>query len=230
MTGEEETRARSARRQRRAFAVCVGVAAAIALGLVIAVAASLMRWDLGLSTQEIEDLIRSWGPWGVVASVALMIIHSFVPFPAEMLALANGMVYGPLWGTAITWAGAMLGAALAFALARRYGRPFVEIVVARRNWQRIDTWTARDGAYVALVSRFIPVIAFNLINYAAGLSAMSWWTFLWTTGLGILPLTALMVLMGHNVDQIAWQAWLLVAAGAVVLWLVLRSRLRPPPR
>lgn len=218
----------TAERQRRAMAVCLAVALAIGLGVAVAIAASLLHWDLGLSTQEIENVIRSWGAWGVLASVGLMIIHSFVPFPAEMLALANGMVYGPLWGTAITWAGAMLGAALAFWLARRFGRPFVEIVVARRNWQRIDAWTARDGAYVALVSRFIPVIAFNLINYAAGLSAMSWWTFLWTTGIGILPLTVLMVFMGHNVDQMAWQAWLLVVAGAVILWLALRSRLRPP--
>jgi len=69
-----------------------------------------------------------------------MIVHSFVPFPAEFVALANGMVYGPLWGTVITWVGAMLGASIAFWLARRLGRPFVERMVktterkTRRDW------------------------------------------------------------------------------------------------
>ena len=54
-----------------------------------------------------------------------MVLHSFVPFPAEVVAMANGMLYGPLWGTLITWVGAMLGAYLAFGLARWLGRPFV---------------------------------------------------------------------------------------------------------
>ena len=40
------------------------------------------------------------------------------------------------------------------------------------------------------------MISFNLINYAAGLTAISWWTFSWATGLGILPLTFLMVAGG----------------------------------
>ena len=43
-------------------------------------------------------------------SCLLMVLHSFVPFPAEFVAMANGMLYGPIWGTVITWSGAMLGA------------------------------------------------------------------------------------------------------------------------
>ena len=54
-----------------------------------------------------------------------MILHSFVPFPAEQIAIANGMLFA-VWGTLVTWIGAMMGAALAFALARRYGKPLVD--------------------------------------------------------------------------------------------------------
>jgi uncharacterized membrane protein YdjX (TVP38/TMEM64 family) len=31
-----------------------------------------------------------------------MILHSFVPFPAELIAIANGMLFGPVWGTLVT--------------------------------------------------------------------------------------------------------------------------------
>ncbi len=48
------------------------------------------------SVETFEQLIRSWGAWGVAASILFMIIHSFVPFPAELLALANGMIYEPV--------------------------------------------------------------------------------------------------------------------------------------
>ena len=62
----------------------------------------------------IENWVRSLGSWGVVGSIALMVAHSFLPFPAELIAVANGMVYGPVWGSVITWVGAMLGAISAF--------------------------------------------------------------------------------------------------------------------
>ena len=79
----------------------------------------------------VEELIASWGMWAVAGSIMLMVLHSFVPFPAELVAIANGMLFGPVWGTLITWTGAMLGAYLAFGLARWLGRPFVGQMVGR---------------------------------------------------------------------------------------------------
>ncbi len=184
------------------------------------------EWWPHLSMQKIVSLIRSSGPWGVVASISVMVAHSFVPFPAELVAIANGMVYGPLWGTVVTWTGAMLGAFLAFGLARLLGRPFVSRVLSERNNRRMDEWARTHGGGALLFSRFIPVIAFNLINYAAGLMNVSWWTFAWTTGLGILPLTALMVVMGDNIDRFPWYIWLLLLTGGLVLWLLTHRMLR----
>ena len=208
----------------------------IRIGLIVFVAifvATMTAWGYALWTEmplpgfelsgeAVAETMRSWGMWAAAAIVALMILHSFVPFPAEFVALAAGMTFGPLWGTVYVWIGAMLGALLAFGLSRWFGRPFVEAVLPERYGDRLDAWTARQGAATLLVSRFIPVIAFNLINYAAGLTNMSWWTFTWATGIGILPLTALMVFMGDRMASLPWWSWVVLAAVAVVLWLVLR--------
>ncbi len=215
---------------RAVSALGLGLLIAVGILAVLFLAALSLRWDLGISVRDIEDRILSWGSWGIAGSIGLMVLHSFVPFPAEFLALANGMLYGPVWGIAITWTGAMLGAFAAFGLARWLGRPFVARMVARRHWQVLDDWVARQGAGMVLIARFIPVIAFNLINYAAGLTRMSWWTFAWTTGIGILPMTALMVIMGDNIDTLAWQWWLVLLAAALVLWFAVRRKLAPPPR
>jgi uncharacterized membrane protein YdjX (TVP38/TMEM64 family) len=176
---------------------------------------------------EGERLIQSWGMWGVLASIMLMVLHSFVPFPAELVAVANGMLYGPWWGTLITWVGAMLGACLAFGLTRWLGRPFLDAAVGPRRRAAIDRWTMRQGGGALLLSRFVPVISFNLINYAAGLTAISWWTFVWATGLGILPLTFLMVLMGDRLwsgDLGPWLWLALTALGGWLLWWWLARR------
>lgn len=96
---------------------------ALLLALVAAGFALQLADGDALWGRDAEHLVRSWGTAGVAASLALLVAHTFVPFPAEFVAIANGMVFGVLLGTAITWAGAMLGAALSFGLARRLVRP-----------------------------------------------------------------------------------------------------------
>jgi uncharacterized membrane protein YdjX (TVP38/TMEM64 family) len=219
--------------------LAAGVLLALALATlaiwVYALGAPMPLPGFELSMEAVEKQILAWGMWGIAASIFLMVLHSVVPFPAEFVAMANGMLYGPLWGTVITWSGAMLGAYLAFGLARWLGRPFVRAVVAERHHEAIDRWAERQGGGILLFSRFVPVISFNLINYAAGLTAVSWWTFTWATGLGILPLTVLMVSMGHGLWSGEGGVWLWLAAGALVGWLlwwalVVRRPNRAQPR
>jgi len=181
---------------------------------------------LNETVEDTVELIRSWGAWGVVASIGLMVVHSFVPFPAEIVACANGMIYGPLWGTVVTWVGAMLGAALAFGLARMLGWPFVRRLLSAEQYERLAAWSRHRGAAALLISRLIPVIAFNLINYAAGLAGVSWWTFLWTTGLGILPLTALFTIMGDRLLTVPLWMWLPLAVLAMIGWIIIERRHR----
>lgn len=165
--------------------------------------------------------IQSWGAWGVLGSIALMTAHSFLPFPSEVIALANGMVYGPLWGAVVTWVGAMTGASAAFAVVRQLGQPFVRRVLSARQQQRLAHWSREQGAAALLISRLIPVIAFNLINYVAALSGVSWWTFLWTTGLGIVPLTVLLATAGDWVMQLPLWVSLVLAVCLLAAWLLL---------
>ncbi len=172
--------------------------------------------------------IRSWGPWAALGSIALMVVHSFLPFPAEIITLANGMVFGPFWGTAITWVGAMLGAISTFGLVRLLGRPFVYRMLSENQLRRLSEWSSTRGGIALLLGRLIPVIAFNLLNYSAALTDISWWTFIWATGLGILPLTILLNVFGDSMlTMTAWNwVWLLLGALAVLGWVLARHRSR----
>ena len=78
---------------------------------------------------------------------------------------------------------------------------------------------AENGGEAIFFGRFIPVISFNLLNYAAGLMRLPWWTFGVATGLGILPLTILMVFMGAQMKMLPWQVWLLLPTAGLVLGL-----------
>ena len=47
-------------------------------------------------------------------------------------------------------------------------------------------------------------------------------SFSWATGLGILPLTTLMVVMGDRIETITLEMWLLIGMGAIILWVIFR--------
>lgn len=218
--------ATTARRRPAARTVALAVLALALAGGMGALVHAVATGRPDVSAAAVEQAIRDLGPWAPAGAIGAMVLHSFVPLPAEVIAIANGMVFGTLLGIVLTWVGAMAGAVVAFGLARRLGRPFVERLVPERHWHRIDAWTARDSASALLLVRLVPVISFNLINYAAGLTGVPFLTFLWTTGLGILPITVLCVVAGEMLMQAPVWVWGVLAAGLAAAWSLGRWRRR----
>jgi len=190
------------------------------IGLVILIVAGLglayfMEYRF-LTPDYLASRMAAYGQWAPVVIIVLMVVHSFVPFPAELLAACAGALFGTLSGSVIIWVGAMLGALLSFWLSRTLGRSFVQSRLSDKQSKALDRWTEYKGVLALLVSRMIPVIAFNLINYAAGLTRVRLWTFIWTTGLGILPITILSAFLGAQMRTMTWQMILVVSVGGIV--------------
>jgi uncharacterized membrane protein YdjX (TVP38/TMEM64 family) len=122
----------------------------------------------------------------------------------------------------------MLGALSTFGLVRLLGRPFVHRMLSANQFERLSAWSDTRGGLALLIGRLIPVIAFNLLNYGAALTEISWWTFIWATGLGILPLTILLNVFGDSILAMkAWNwVWPALGALAVLVWALARRRSR----
>jgi uncharacterized membrane protein YdjX (TVP38/TMEM64 family) len=117
----------------------------------------------------------------------------------------------------------MAGACVGFALARVAGRSALVRFVPARALQRADALIGDAGWEMAVVLRLIPFISFNLVNLALGLTRLPWPTFLWTTGIGILPVEVAVVAVGYgaagSADALRWglpALALVTAAGLVV--------------
>ncbi len=147
--------------------------------------------------------IGDLGMWAAPMLILLMIAHNVMPLPAELIALCAGAILGTVMGTLVVWTGAMLGAALAFWVARRFGRALAARHISAEQLGKVDRVLETHGAAGLLFVRLMPFIAFNLVNYAAGLTSVSWPVFLWTTALGILPLTILTAYAGANMTELS---------------------------
>ncbi|QUH24586.1 TVP38/TMEM64 family protein [Serpentinicella alkaliphila] len=131
-----------------------------------------------------------------------MILQAFVaPIPAFLITGANGVVFGLVGGTIISWSGAMLGAAGTFYLARSLGMGFVQRWFQKNNSiiVKVQEISTEHGMKVILIGRLIPFISFDFLSYAAGLSNIRFLDFLIATGIGMLPGTVLYVFLGDHI-------------------------------
>ena len=198
----------------------------LALGIIGATGVILVSTPLGGQTwqllwnpsaERLSHALPSTAIWLAAALIGLMILHTLLPLPAELLALAAGMTLGPFWGILTIWVGALLGAVLGFYLARTLGRPFLTHLVTLR---RLEAWLTRlqhADILFLLAVRLLPIISFHLINYTVGLSPIGWWRFLWTTSVGIMPVTIFVVVFGAHMND--WRVLALMTGSALLVGL-----------
>ncbi|HSH79479.1 MAG TPA: TVP38/TMEM64 family protein [Herpetosiphonaceae bacterium] len=164
----------------------------------------------------LRDYILSFGVWAPVVSALLMILQALAaPLPGFLLAFANGLAFGAFWGGMLSFVSAALAATISFWLARALGRPPVEALVGKAGLEQADRWFARWGTYTVLIARLVPIVSFDIISYAAGLTPMRFRNFLGATLLGMAPATFLYAYLGEQAPQ--YVQVLLVAFGAVIV-------------
>lgn len=154
---------------------------------------------------ELIESVAYWvhdlGIWGYPLAIGLMAGVAVLPIPAEIPAAVNGMLFGALTGTAITWVGAMVGAIASFELSRHFGRPLAERILPSAALGRVDGFAQAASWPGMLIARLIPVVAFTALNWGAGLTTLSRRTFIWTTAVGIMPGTLLFVSTGQGLAR-----------------------------
>lgn len=219
-------------RRRRAWVyVVVGAVVAAILGWLIysGLLVQAVRFESNLDTESMREAIQSLGPAAPLASIGLMILHTYVPFPLEILALANGLVFGAWGGIAITWFSMILSAWIGYATTR-FARPLAYKITSGERLERMEAWTARRSTWQLVAIRFVPVISFSLLNLAMGLLRVPFWTFTWTTALGIIPIVVVSVVAGNllHLGPVAWGVigGLIAAYLGWEIWRHTRVRLR----
>ncbi len=179
--------------------------------------------------EAFRDYLLSFGPLAAVVSSLLMVFQSVIaPLPAFVITFSNGLLFGWFWGAALSWSSAMAGAVLCFYLAKFFGRPLVEKLVSRTALAWADRFFAHYGSYAIFIARLVPVVSFDLVSYAAGLTNMRFWHFFWATGLGQLPATLLYSYLGQTATgtvKILFFLFTIVIALAVI-GMLLKPRLQ----
>lgn len=152
------------------------------------------------TVEGFQNLVNQIGPWGPIAYIGLLIISVVASqIPGAPLAIAAGVLWGPLTAGVYTIIGGFLGAVLAYGLGKYLGQSFLQTLTGKRITISPDLATNLMGWFI-FVSRLLPVLSFDLVSYGAGMAGLSFPTYAAATLVGMIPSTLLLTYMGGIAD------------------------------
>lgn len=201
------------------------------LWLLLAMAAGVTWFRSGLALRDIPEQLNVWlSVFGVGRAAAIYIIlYTFRPlilFPASLLTIASGLIFGPWLGILFTIIGENASANFAFRIARWLGRSWID----EREQGRLKRWDQkiRENAIASVLIMRLIYLPFDAVNYGCGLTSMSQRDFFLGTLFGIMPgLVSFVLLGGVGAAGVENRIW--VFGGACfffVLGLVIARLLR----
>ena len=152
-------------------------------------------WRRYLTVPQIQVFVASLGPWGPLVFMLVYTVGPAFLVPGLPLDLAAGVLFGPVWGTVYSLVGATAGATVAFLAARTVGREWTEEKLSG-PLKKLKEGVDKGGwEFVAFV-RLVPLIPFNLLNYALGLTRIGLVPYVLASFVFMAPATAVYVYAG----------------------------------
>lgn len=182
-----------------------------------------------LNTQQFVDTFLQWidsippvlGFTVIVVALALCTLTFVSTTP---LNLAAGLLFGVIGGTICVTLGCMLGAIIAFLLAKSVLRSWVLQKV--QSFQSILNALEKQAFLIIFLTRLAPVSPFQMLNYAFGISGVNLWTYSIASTLGLIPNIALYCWFGMSVRSLSGEAgvdrvWIIVGLVVSVIAMFL---------
>lgn len=166
---------------------------------------------VGAKYFHVQELLRSslaWisglGPWGPAAFIAVYILACVLFIPGSVLTLGAGALFGVAWGSIYVSIASTLGAAAAFLIGRYLAREAIaRKMESHARFKAIDEAVAKEGWKIVGLVRLSPVFPFNLLNYALGLTRVSFRDYVLASWLGMIPGTVMYVYIGSLAGSLA---------------------------
>jgi uncharacterized membrane protein YdjX (TVP38/TMEM64 family) len=153
----------------------------------------------GLTVEESVTNIANWVTGSLFGPLLYMVLYAIRPllfFPATILTLLGGFLFGPI-GILYTIIGSNASAMVAFGVGWFFGQDLLRqeesAGVLQRYAQRM-----RDNSFETVLIMRLIFLPYDLVNYASGFLKINWLPFLVATAVGSIPGTISFVLLGAS--------------------------------
>ena len=189
----------------------------ITAALIIVTALTMLMF-LGPQAATVENLratMLAYGRWAIGISIGMMVAQAIIaPLPMNVVTITNALVFGPIWGSLLSWFSTVLGACLCFLLSKTFGRPFAHKIVGG-SMQRAERFFKKYGLHAMFLVRMMPFVPFDAVSYGAPLVGVPFSRFLLATSIGIVPSILVYSFLGTLIAGIYW--WVLIGILSIAL-------------
>jgi uncharacterized membrane protein YdjX (TVP38/TMEM64 family) len=150
---------------------------------------------------HVEAFLSALGPWvAYPLAIVIFTVVASAPFSVtDALAIMNGVIFGPLWGSVVNAIGLVFAALAGYALARRTSH----LLELDRNIQKLPPWIKRfriGSPAFLLTLRIIPGLGGTMATQIAAAFRVPVFVHVWTMCAIAIPICTLLAIFGDRVS------------------------------
>lgn len=146
-----------------------------------------------------QSWVVNFGVWAPLAFVIVYAAATISLLPMTVFSAVAGTLFGIPIGITVVWCGAMLGSTVAFLLGAGHTRVTVDWPQPSGTWRG---FLQRHGTWAIAATRLIPLAPLGLVNYAFTIAPINLRQYVLGTGIGILPVTVALVVLGDQTTSL----------------------------
>ena len=174
------------------------------------------------SIESINAILNEYKGYSILIYIAAQILQIIICIiPGQGLQFAAGYAFGFWLGLLFSLIGAAIGAVISYYLAKLLGQGILYLIFDDKQMENfIDKLNSKKAIMAVFAIYLIPGLPKDACSYAAGISNMKLKPFLVVSLIGRTPAMAGSLLIGNQVEVGAYTLAILIAAVAVILFIL----------
>ena len=144
----------------------------------------------------VEHLLGQLGPFAMPLAILVFAIVASAPFSVtDALAIMNGVLFGPIWGSVVNAIGLVLAATIGYLIALRTSDAFD----VKKNVERLPRWARhfKIGSPMFLIAvRIIPGLGGTIATQTAAALRVPIFRQIYTMCAGAIPICTVLAVFG----------------------------------
>jgi len=170
----------------------------------------------------LQSFIRQSGGWGPLVYVVAYAFRSLVFFPASILTITAGILFGPWLGILLTMIGENISANISFVVGKYFTADLLKILSTKKHFVPRLTCKIQDNGFLTVLIMRLTFLPFDLVGYSSGMCNIKQKDFALATVVGTIPGLLTFVFLGGallDVRYLILAATFLTIGLTISFWL-----------
>jgi len=172
--------------------------------------------------ETLQRFIRQSGVWGPLIYVGGYAFRSLIFFPASILTITAGILFGPWLGILLTMIGENISANISFVVGRYFTADLLKYFSSNKRFVPRLTCKIQDNGFLTVLIMRLTFLPFDLVGYSSGMCNIKQKDFALATVIGTIPGLLTFVFLGGSILDFRYlflAAVFLASSLTVSFWL-----------